>query len=129
MKKAEIGLNHVYQAKVAGKLAPVRILAHHPNGGWIGRNEATKREIRIRSAARLRREIGWGRLDRIRALREQGLSYEDARARVDASDQASRDHQCAVNARQVAFVRDGEVGLVVNGALVAGPTQGPKINA
>ena len=83
MKKAEIGLNHVYEAKVAGKLAPVRIVEAHPNGGWIGRNERTGREVRIRSAARLRREIGWGRLDQIRRLREQGLSFEDARSRVD----------------------------------------------
>ena len=54
MKKAEIVMDHIYIAKVAGKLAPVRIVAAHPAGGWVGRNERTGREVRIRSAARSR---------------------------------------------------------------------------
>ena len=91
MKKSEIGINHVYTAKVAGKLAPVRILTTHAAGGWVGRNERTGREVRIRSAARLRQEIGWGRLEQIRRLREHGISLEDARARVDGNEQAAAD--------------------------------------
>jgi hypothetical protein len=85
VKKSEIGLNQVYEAKVAGKLAPVRILVAHVAGGWIGR------EVRIRSAARLRREIGWGRLDQIRRQREGGMTFEEARARVDRNEQDAAD--------------------------------------
>jgi hypothetical protein len=99
VKKIDIGLNRVYEAKVAGKLAPVRILAAHSNGGWIGRNERTGREVRIRSAARLRREIGWGRLDRIRRLRESGMTFEQARDQVDRDEQNARDQQHDVLAR------------------------------
>lgn len=91
MKKKDIGLNHVYEAKVAGVLAPVRILCQHPAGGWIGRNERTGREVRIRTAARLRREIGWGRLDQIRRLREGGMTFEEARARVDHNERDAAD--------------------------------------
>jgi hypothetical protein len=32
VKRSEIGLNHVYEAKVAGRLAPVRILVAHVAG-------------------------------------------------------------------------------------------------
>jgi len=57
MKKSEIILNHEYAAKVSGKPAFVCILSAHPISGWIGRNETTGRQIRIKSAQRLRREI------------------------------------------------------------------------
>lgn len=56
MKKADIAQGRVYVAKVSGHLARVRIVAESPYGGWIGRNEDTGRDVRIKSAARLRRE-------------------------------------------------------------------------
>ena len=55
MKKAEVQIGNTYIAKVSGVLAKVRITGESPYGGWNGRNLATGREIRIRSAARLRR--------------------------------------------------------------------------
>ena len=55
MKKAEIQIGSTYIVKVSGVLAKVRITAESPYGGWRGTNLATGREIRIRSAARLRR--------------------------------------------------------------------------
>jgi hypothetical protein len=91
VKKKEIVLNHVYEAKVSDLLVPVRILCSHPAGGWIGRNERTGREVRIRSAARLRREIGWGRIALIRRRREAGLSYEQACAWVDRNERQAAD--------------------------------------
>jgi hypothetical protein len=100
VKKSEIGLNHVYEAKVAGRLVPVRILVAHVAGGWIGRNERTGREVRIRSAARLRREIGWGRLDQIRRLREGGMTFDEARARVDRNEQDAADQAHDVMVRR-----------------------------
>ena len=65
MKKAEIQIGNTYIAKVSGVLAKVRITGESPYGGWRGKNLATGREIRIRSAARLRRpanEVPYGRL-------------------------------------------------------------------
>jgi len=65
MKKAEVEIGTTYIAKVSGMLAKVRITGASPYGGWVGRNLATGREVRIRSAARLRRpanEAPYGRL-------------------------------------------------------------------
>ena len=55
MKKSEIEIGTTYIAKVSGVLAKVRITGESPCGGWRGKNLATGREVRIRSAARLRR--------------------------------------------------------------------------
>jgi len=54
MLKSEVKLDRVYIVKVSGKLARVRLMAVSPYGGWNGVNLATNREIRIRSAAKLR---------------------------------------------------------------------------
>ena len=55
MKRQDVQIGSIYIVKVSGVLAKVRIAGKSPYGGWIGRNLATGREIRIRSAARLRR--------------------------------------------------------------------------
>ncbi len=57
MKKREIEIGNTYIAKVSGVLTKVRITRESPYGGWQGTNLATGREIRIRSAARLRRLV------------------------------------------------------------------------
>ena len=57
MKKSQIKIGGTYTAKVSGFVVPVRILSESPHGGWVGMNILTKREVRIRTAARLRREI------------------------------------------------------------------------
>jgi hypothetical protein len=54
-KKAEVQPGQVYQVKVSGKLATVRIERVSPYGGWIGQNLETHRQIRIYSNVRLRR--------------------------------------------------------------------------
>ena len=57
MKRAEVKLGAVYRVKVSGILADVRLDEESPHGGWWGTNLATKRRIRIRTAAKLRREV------------------------------------------------------------------------
>jgi hypothetical protein len=44
----------VYAVKVSGRIQLVRVTAESSYGGWVGKNETTGREIRIRSAAKLR---------------------------------------------------------------------------
>lgn len=56
MKKAEVQIGGVYVAKVSGHLTTVRIDRESPYGGWDATNVATGRSIRVRSAARLRKE-------------------------------------------------------------------------
>ena len=66
MKKSEVACGEHYIVKVSGKLATVKIVGPSPFGGWIGRNVDTGREVRLRSAARLRRPAA----DRTECLRE-----------------------------------------------------------
>ena len=73
MQKHNIKVGSTYIVKVSGTLATVRLTREHPRGGWYGTNLATGREIRIRTAARLRSEV----------LPAQGISYDEARDIVD----------------------------------------------
>jgi hypothetical protein len=57
MKKREVVLGQVYAVKVSGRIQPVQVIAESPYGGWVGRNEQTGREVRIRSAAKLRSRL------------------------------------------------------------------------
>ena len=86
MQKQNVHIGTTYIVKVSGTLAKVRLTRDHPRGGWYGTNLATGREIRIRTAARLRSEVpkpGDGRIEQIRNQRAQGLSYDEARRIVD----------------------------------------------
>ena len=73
MQKHNIQVGSTYIVKVSGTLAKVRLTRESPRGGWYGTNLATGREIRIRTAARLRSEV----------LAAQGISYDEARDIVD----------------------------------------------
>ncbi len=59
MKKADVCIGGIYAAKVSGKMARVKIIRESSLGsGWNGLNLDTGREVRIKSAAKLRYEIG-----------------------------------------------------------------------
>jgi hypothetical protein len=73
MQKRNVHIGTTYVVKVSGALARVRLTREHPRGGWCGTNLATGREIRIRTAARLRSE---GRP-------AQEISYDATRQIVD----------------------------------------------
>ena len=72
MQKNNVKVGMTYIVKVSGTLAKVRLTREHPRGGWYGTNLATGREIRIRTAARLRSEVP-----------AQGITNEEARRIVD----------------------------------------------
>ena len=57
MKKAEVSVGKYYRAKVSGVLTVVRLDSEHHYGGWSATNIATGRQVRIKSAAKLRREV------------------------------------------------------------------------
>ena len=73
MQKNNVKVGTTYIVKVSGALAKVRLTREHPRGGWYGTNLATGREVRIRTAARLRSEVPTS----------QGISPEEAREIVD----------------------------------------------
>jgi hypothetical protein len=60
MKKSEIKVGGVYQAKVSDRIVDVRIDSTHSQGGWNATNTATGKRIRIKSAQRLRGPVGGG---------------------------------------------------------------------
>ncbi len=54
MQKSDIIIGHTYAAKVSSQLTRVRITGESRHGGWDAVNLATGRNVRIKSAARLR---------------------------------------------------------------------------
>jgi hypothetical protein len=56
MQKHNVKVGSIFIVKVSGTLARVRITREHDRSGWYGINLTTGREIRIRTAARLRHE-------------------------------------------------------------------------
>ncbi len=60
MKKAQVTVGETYVVKVSGNLVHVRLLGESPYGGWDGVNLQTKRRVRIKTAAKLRRQVGTG---------------------------------------------------------------------
>ena len=73
MQKQNVHIGSTYIVKVSGALAKVRLTREHQRGGWYGTNLATGREIRIRTAARLRSEVPHA----------QEISPDEARQIVD----------------------------------------------
>ncbi len=54
MKAEGVQIGDVYAVKVSGSIAPVVIDEEHSNGGWVGTNQETNRQVRIKTARRLR---------------------------------------------------------------------------
>ena len=73
MQKHNVKIGAIYIVKVSGTLAKVRLTREHERGGWHGTSLATGREVRIRTAARLRSEV----------LPAQRISHDAARQIVD----------------------------------------------
>jgi len=58
MKKDDVKVGQEYLVKVSDRVVPVRIDAEHASGkGWVGTNIVTGRQVRIKSAQRLRRPV------------------------------------------------------------------------
>jgi hypothetical protein len=54
MKQSDVHIGQHYIAKVTNKLVTVEILAESPHGGWDAKNLDTGKNVRIKSAQRLR---------------------------------------------------------------------------
>jgi hypothetical protein len=57
MKKNEVQIGAKYIVKVSGNLVPVKITSESQYGGWYGKNTVTGREVRIKTAGKLRRPV------------------------------------------------------------------------
>ena len=83
MQKQDIRIGSTYIVRVSGTLAKVRITREHPRGGWYGTNFATGREIRIRTAARLRKEVNPARNPRLPGFSDDELRQVVERAKTE----------------------------------------------
>ena len=84
MKKNEIKIGTTYLAKVTGKVVPVKITRENRLGGWDAVNTATGKTIRIKSAARLRKEATVGQITNAKMAKSK--TEKDADARIKAGD-------------------------------------------
>jgi len=93
MKKADVKVGSVYAAKVSGKVVPVRIDAESARGGWTGTNQATGKQVRIKSAQRLRYAMAKkdGKWRRVPA----GAEKDATRANVGGEGAAQGDAKAA----------------------------------
>jgi len=57
MRKEKVEIGSVYTIKVSGKMAKVKILDYSSFGGWYGINLDTNRQIRIKTAGRIRSKV------------------------------------------------------------------------
>lgn len=57
MLKEAAHIGAIYVVKISGRLTRVQLIAESRYGGWDGRNLATGRTVRIRSARKLRRVL------------------------------------------------------------------------
>jgi len=104
MKKADVKVGSVYAAKVSGKVVPVRIDAENPRGGWTGTNQATGKQVRIKSAQRLRYAMAKkdGKWRRVPA----GAEKDATRANVGGEGAAQGDAKAARKAKVDAWRKD-----------------------
>ena len=80
MKKDDIKIGTTYTAKITNRVVPVRIDAENPHGGWDATNLATKKKVRIKSAAKLRSEYR----ENMKAVAD--ADQENARLRDERSE-------------------------------------------
>jgi hypothetical protein len=96
MQKHNVKVGSTYIVKVSGTLARVRITREHDRGGWYGINLATGREIRIRTAARLRNEASpEGPRTPLRNPRAHDFSAGELRAVVERAKREVLAHVAA----------------------------------
>ena len=84
MKKNEVRIGGRYLAKVSGSVSPIRLDAESPHGGWDGTNLDTGRQVRIKSAQRLRGEFNQHKEDQTMA-KKQGTKTEAKGAKTKAA--------------------------------------------
>ena len=53
MDAQHVAIGEVYTVEVSGQDAPVVIDEEHPDGGWVGTNQRTNRQVRIKTVERL----------------------------------------------------------------------------
>lgn len=89
MKKDEIKIGETYTAKVTNKVVPVRIDKENPRGGWDGVNLVTNKQVRIKSAQRLRGRVT-GKTANADATEAKPAAKKPVKKKLTAADRKAR---------------------------------------
>jgi len=57
MKKKDVKIGKIYAVKVSNKIDSVKLTSESIYGGWNGTNLKTGRQVRIKTAGKLRQEL------------------------------------------------------------------------
>ena len=124
MKKNEIEIGSTYTAKVTNRVVPVRIDATNPHGGWDATNLATKKKVRIKSAAKLRGVYRDG------AAPTPNATLSSVMKNVAAEDQAKTQAREAATAEDVIVpAKAATMATVAKGKAKASTKAKPARNA
>jgi len=111
MKKNEVKIGETYRVKVSGALTVVRITEAHRNGGWVGVNINSKRQVRIKTAARLRGKASLGGPSKGRKIVTKAEYEAEAKVERTARGELGGTAKKATRTAKVATKRDpGERG-------------------
>ena len=91
MKKNEVHVGGVYTAKVSDKLVQVRIDRTNRHGGWDATNLSTGKQVRIKSAQRLRGAVENAGVADGAAVSEGDVTPEGTAATQDVATPAADD--------------------------------------
>ncbi|MGE4157627.1 MAG: winged helix-turn-helix domain-containing protein [Planctomycetota bacterium] len=107
MKKKEVKIGGRYLAKVSGSVSPVRLDAESPYGGWDGTNLDTGRQVRIKSAQRLRGEFNPYKEDGTMAKKKSTKTAAKAEKAKAAKTEKPAAKTAEPKARKIAARADG----------------------
>jgi hypothetical protein len=133
VKKDEVKIGETYTAKVSDKVVPVRIDKENPRGGWDATNLVTNKQVRIKSAQRLRGRVATpalapasGKDDAKRAPKQpvkKKLSIAERRARVNQA-QAKADKPTPA-AKKAGAPKEKKLSLIDAAVQVLGKAKEP----
>ena len=108
MKKDEVKIGETYTAKVSDKVVPVRIDKENPRGGWDATNLVTNKQVRIKSAQRLRGRVT-GKTANADATEAKPAAKKPVKKKLTAADRKARAAELRAQAKadqENARVRD-----------------------
>jgi hypothetical protein len=85
MKAVQVKLGGLYEVKVSGRMARVRVTGANPFGGYNGINEDSGRSVRLRSARRLRRLLAGPGTSAREAREQEADRLRDQLHRLDGT--------------------------------------------
>jgi len=132
MKKDEIKIGETYTAKVSDKVVPVRIDKERPasgGGGWDGVNLLTNKQVRIKSAQRLRGRVSAPATD-ADAGKAKPAAKQPVKKKLTAAERRARVNQAKADklapaAKKADVPKEKKLSLIDAAVQVLGESKEP----